>query len=111
VRDEQVRVEPAAGVDQVRPPVDGVVVEGLHQRPRLTVDVGALDDQAQRLTRPEAGARRQDLDVERDDLTAPGLELPLVGEDGLAGVDRPSSSSRWEARIQPSATGPSENTA
>jgi len=29
VRDEQVRVEPAAGVDQMRPPVDRVVVEGL----------------------------------------------------------------------------------
>src|SRR5215475_296039 len=85
VRDEQVRVEPAAGVDQVRPPVDRVIVEGLHQRPRLTVDVGALDDQAQRLTGPEAGARRQDLDVERDDLAAPGLELTLMGEDGLAG--------------------------
>src|SRR5215831_14101080 len=85
VRDEQVRVEPAAGVDQVRPPVDRVIVEGLRQRPRLTVDVGALDDQAQRLTGPEARARRQDLDVERDDLTAPDLELPLVGEDGLAG--------------------------
>jgi hypothetical protein len=54
----------------MRPPVDRVVVEGLHQRPRLTVDIGALDDQAQRLTGPEAGARRQDLDVEPDDLTA-----------------------------------------
>src|SRR5215467_9561301 len=85
VRDEQVRVEPAAGVDQVGAPVDRVVVEGLYQGPRLTVDVGALDDQAQRLARPEAGAGRQDLDVERDDLTAPRPELPPVGEDGLAG--------------------------
>src|SRR5437773_6342273 len=82
--DEQMRVEPAAGVDQMRAPVDRVVVEGLHQRPWVTVDVGALDDQPQRLTGPEAGARRQDLDVERDDLAA-RPELPLVGEDGLAG--------------------------
>src|SRR5882672_1487080 len=84
-RDKQVRVEPAAGVDQMRAPVDGVVMERLHERPRLTVDVGALDDQPQRLAGPESGARRQDLDVERDDLAAPRPELPLVGEDGLAG--------------------------
>src|SRR2546423_2789530 len=71
-RDEQVRVEPAAGVDQMRAPVDGVVMERLHQRPRLTVDVGALDDQPQRLAGPESGARRQNLDVERDDVPGSG---------------------------------------
>ena len=49
-------------------------MQGLHQRPRLAVDVRALDDQAQRLTGPEARARRQDLDVERDDLSAPGAD-------------------------------------
>src|SRR5437763_316108 len=87
--DEQMRVEPAAGVDHVRSPVDQVVVQGLHQRPRLAVDVLALDDQPQRLAGPEAGSRRQDLDVERNDLAAPWPELPPVGEDRLAGGGPP----------------------
>src|SRR5438093_11374519 len=81
--DEQVGVEPAAGVNLVWPAVDGVVVEGLHQRPWLTVDVLAADDQPQRLAGPETGARREGLDVERDDLTAPGLAFPRVGQDRL----------------------------
>src|SRR5881275_2107503 len=65
--DEQMRVEPAAGVDHVRSPVD----------------------QPQRLAGPEAGSRRQDLDVERNDLAAPWPELPPVGEDRLAGGGPP----------------------
>ena len=60
------RVEPAAGVDQMRAPVDRVVVEGLHQRTWVTVDVGALDDQPQRLTGPEAGG------IERRHPVGPG---------------------------------------
>jgi hypothetical protein len=82
--DQQMGVEPAAGVDQVRAVVDQLVVKGLDQRPGLTVDVFALDDQPQGFARTEVRSRRQDLDVERDDLAPSRLELALVGEDRLA---------------------------
>jgi hypothetical protein len=80
---EQVRVVFAAGVDDVRAAVYRVVVPGLDQRPRVAVHVPALDDEPQRLARPEQRAGRQDLDLQRDDLARGERKLPPVREHWL----------------------------
>ena len=80
---EQVRVVFAAGVDDVRAAVHRVVVPGLDQRPRVAVHVAALDDEPQRLARPEQRAGRQDLDLQRDDLARGERKLPPVREHRL----------------------------
>src|SRR5947208_16509471 len=85
-RDQEVRVEPAAGADHVLAGVAGRGVGHGDDRLRVAVDVTALHDQAQRLSRVEEGGRRPDLDLDRDHLPWAQPQLAPVLKPGLLRV-------------------------
>ena len=70
-------------MNTVTPHVYSGLVARIHQWLRISIDVGALDDQPQRLMCRERRTRWPDLDVDGHDLAWLHFLLALVREYGL----------------------------